>query len=89
MDDGGMRYFMSKLVRTQILLDKKQRIELEEIANRERLSVSELVRNLLDAQLHLRKYEKMSQAAKELLADYQNGGDLTDFSSLPGDDFLE
>lgn len=79
---------MSDLVRTQILLEKEQRLELDKIAAKEGRSVSELVRILLAAQLRQRKYEEMRHAARELAADYQAGGELTEFTSLDGEDFL-
>ena len=79
---------MSDLIRTQVLLEKKQRIELDEIATKEGKSFSELVRIFLDAQLRQRRYDEMSLAAEQLAADYQAGGELTDLTSLDGEDFL-
>jgi Arc/MetJ-type ribon-helix-helix transcriptional regulator len=79
---------MSDLVRTQILLEKTQRFELDEIAEKEGKSFSELVRSLLNAQLRQRKYEEMRLAAEQLAADYAPGGDLSELTSLDGEDFL-
>jgi Arc/MetJ-type ribon-helix-helix transcriptional regulator len=79
---------MSDLVRTQILLDKNQRLELDEIADREGKSFSEVVRSLLAAQLHQRKYEEMRLAAEQLAADYGQDGELSDLTALDGEDFL-
>ena len=72
------------MVRTQVLLGKKQRIELNEIAVKEGKSFSELVRISLDAYLRQRKYDGMRMAAEQLAADYQAGGELTDLTSLDG-----
>jgi len=79
---------MSDLVRTQVLLEKKQRSELDEIASREGRSFSELVRIFLDAQLRQRQYDEMRLAAEQLRADYQEGGELTAMTALDGEDFL-
>jgi Arc/MetJ-type ribon-helix-helix transcriptional regulator len=79
---------MSDLVRTQILLKKNQRLELDEIAEKEGKSFSEVVRNLIDAQLRQRKYEEMRLAAEQLAADYGQGGELSELTALDGEDFL-
>jgi metal-responsive CopG/Arc/MetJ family transcriptional regulator len=79
---------MSDLVRTQILLEKRQRQELDEAASREGISFSELVRNYLAAQLRQRKYEEMRLAAQQLVDDYAPGGELTELTALDGEDFL-
>lgn len=79
---------MSDLVRTQILLDKNQRLELDEIATKEGKSFSEVVRNLIEAQLRQRKYEEMRVVAAQLAADYAEGGKLSDLTAMDGEDFL-
>jgi hypothetical protein len=79
---------MDDLVRTQVLLEKKQRSELQRIASKEGVSFSELVRTLLDIQLQNHKYQEMELAAKNLLEDYQEGNGLTDLTALDGEDFL-
>jgi hypothetical protein len=68
---------MSNLVRTQILLEKSQRLALQEIAKKEGKSFSEIVRTLIDAQLRQRKYNKMRLAAEQLANDYGPGGELS------------
>ncbi|HEX7393853.1 MAG TPA: hypothetical protein VF355_04070 [Anaerolineaceae bacterium] len=79
---------MSDLIRTQVLLERKQHIELDEIAAKEGKSFSELVRIFLDAHLRQRRYDEMRLASEQLAADYQPGGELTDSTSLDGEDFL-
>ena len=79
---------MADLVRIQILLDKRQRSELDEIAEKEGKSLSELVRNFLDIQLRERKYDEMRLAAEQLAADYAEDGELTDMTSLDSEDFF-
>lgn len=79
---------MSDLIRTQVLLDRKQHDDLSLIAEKEGKSFSELVRNLLEAQLRERKYAEMRLAAELLKADYAEGGDLTEMGLLDSEDFL-
>lgn len=79
---------MSDLVRTQILLDQKQRDELMEAARLEGISFSELVRVYLAAQLRRRKLDEMHRVAERLNADYQAGAEWTDLTVLDGENFL-
>ncbi len=79
---------MSDFVRTQVLLEKKQRVQLDKIAEDMGISFSELVRDFLDAQLRLRTYEEMRRAAEQLYDDYTNDENLTDMTTLDGEDFI-
>ena len=79
---------MSDLVRTQLMLDKNQRLQLDKIAGANGISLSELVRDFLDAQLRSRTYEEMRQAAGNLYQDYANDHNLTAMNSLDGEDFI-
>jgi predicted DNA-binding ribbon-helix-helix protein len=79
---------MTDYIRTQILLEKEQRKQLREIAERDGVSFSELVRDLLDLQLRSRAYEEMRHAAEQLCGDYSKDKQLTDMSALDGEDFL-
>ena len=80
---------MSELIRTQILLDKKQKVELDEIAREEGKSISELVRSYLNTQLRQEKYTKMRRVAEELENDYMSGSELTATTSLDAEDFID
>jgi predicted CopG family antitoxin len=75
------------MYRTQILLEPEQHKTLAEIARREKRSLSDVVREMLHAQLEERKKLDMELAAKTLLADYQSNPELTAFSSLDAEDF--
>ena len=75
------------MYRTQILLDPEQHKALAEIARREKRSLSDVVRRMLQVQLEERKKLNLEMAAKALLADYQGDSELTAFSSLDGEDF--
>jgi hypothetical protein len=79
---------MTDLVRTQVLLDKKQRDELNEIARKDGKSFSELVRDFLNAELRQRLYNDMQLAAEQLRDSYAAGGELTEMNSLDSEDFI-
>ena len=74
------------MYRTQILLEPEQHRQLSEIALREKRSVSDLIREMLDFQLARRKQQALSAAAQTLLADYQEDQELLAFHSLDGED---
>lgn len=72
--------------RTQILLEPDQRRKLARIATLEKRSLSDVVREMIDAQLAARKRREMEAAARALLSDYQADKDLTAFTALDGED---
>jgi hypothetical protein len=80
---------MSDLVRTQVLLGKKQHDELTMIARKDGKSFSELVRDILNAELRQRLYKDMQSAAEQLRESYAPGGELTDMNSLDSEDFID
>lgn len=75
------------MYRTQILLEPEQHKALAEIAQREKRSLSDLVREMLQKQIEERKKQDLASAAKALLADYQGDADLTAFTALDAEDF--
>ena len=75
------------LTRTQILLEPEQHRSLQEIARREKRSLSDVAREMLNRQLAIRKQQELAAAAQALLADYQDDVDLTAFTALDGEDF--
>ncbi len=79
---------MADYIRTQILIEKKQREALDELAEKAGVSFSELVREFLDAQLRVRQYEQMRSAAEQLREDYTHNGYLTDMTALDGEDLI-
>ena len=72
--------------RTQVLLEPCQHDQLDKIAKREHRSLSDVVREMLDAQLAERKRSEMASAARALLADYERDRELTAFIALDGED---
>ncbi len=73
--------------RTQISLEPEQHKALAEIARREHRSLSQVIRQMIDEEIRLRKQRELEQAALALLADYQTDPELTAFSALDGEDF--
>ena len=73
--------------RTQILLEPEQHKALVEIARREKRSLSDLVREMLDKQLEERRKQDLALAAEALLEDYQGDAELTTFTALDAEDF--
>ena len=76
------------LYRTQILLGRKQHEILSQIAEEEKRSLSDVVREMIDRELLYRQRQQMMLAARELQADYRTDPAFTDFSDLDGEDFM-
>jgi len=57
-----------RLLRTQILLEPQQHQALREIAQQERRSLSDVVREMLQAQLLLRQHNALEQQRRHLEA---------------------
>ena len=76
------------LRRTQILLEKGQHQLLSLIAEEEKRSLSEIVREMIERELRYRQRRQMLFAARELQADYSSDINLTQFTNLDADDFL-
>ncbi|MBI5962579.1 MAG: hypothetical protein HY863_03820 [Chloroflexi bacterium] len=77
-----------ELRRTQILLEKGQHQILSSIAEEEKRSLSEIVREMIERELRYRQRRQMLLAARELQADYNADPNLTQFTAIDGDDFL-
>jgi hypothetical protein len=77
-----------ELHRTQILLEKGQHQILALIAEEEKRSLSEIVREMIERELRYRQRRQMLLAARELQADYNTEPNLTEFTVLDSDDFL-
>jgi hypothetical protein len=77
---------LARFDRTQILLEPSQRRQLADIARRENRSLSEIVREMIDAQLAARRREEMAAAAQALLSDYQTDPELTAFTVLDSEE---
>ena len=77
------------MIRTQIILKEGQRRALEKLAQEQERSVSEIVRELLDAQLRVENERRLRDAARSLRDDYLKDPELTVYSTIEGDLFHE
>ena len=77
------------MVRTQIILKEAQRRAVERLAQEQARSISEIVRGMIDAQLHVEKERQLAKAANSLRDDYLKDPELTAFSVTEGDAFHE
>jgi predicted DNA-binding ribbon-helix-helix protein len=77
------------MLRTNIYLEERQHEEIEELARREDRKVSELIREILDEGIRVRKRQQWARAAELMANDYANDKELTVFTALDGEDFLE
>jgi tRNA(Glu) U13 pseudouridine synthase TruD len=77
-----------ELHRTQILLEKGQHQILALIAEEEKRSLSEIVREMIERELRYRQRRQMLLAARELQADYNTDPSLIQFTALDSDGFL-
>ncbi len=75
------------MFRTQILLESEQHQALKEIARREKRSLSDVVREMLEQGLQERRKQDLAAAAEALLPDYQGDPELTAFTDLDAEDF--
>jgi predicted DNA-binding ribbon-helix-helix protein len=69
------------------MLEPEQKQILMKIADQEKRSFSELVREMLDEQIEQRQKSKLTAAAQVLLIDYTTDEELLAFTSLDGEDF--
>ena len=77
------------MVRKQIILKEGQKRALEKLARDQARSFSEVVREMIDAQLRLDRENQLKDAAERLRDDYLNDPELTAFSATEGDSFHE
>jgi hypothetical protein len=77
------------MIRTQIILKEGQRQALEKLAREQARSVSEVVREMIDAQLRVENERRLQRAAESLRDEYLKDPELTAFSVLEGEAFNE
>ena len=75
------------MYRAQILLESEQHKALMQIAQLEKRSLSDIVREIVGKEINARKQKALANAAQVLLADYQTDTELIAFQALAGDDF--
>ena len=77
------------MIRTQLILKEDQRRALERLAREQARSVSEVVREMIDAQLRVENERRLRSAAESLRDEYLKDPELTAFSVLEGEAFRE
>jgi hypothetical protein len=75
------------MYRAQIILEEVQHAALVEIARQEGSSISEIVREMVNAGLQARQRQQIRRAVRELQSDYRADANLTAFTDLDGEEF--
>jgi predicted CopG family antitoxin len=73
--------------RTQIMLDPELHEKLKRMAQQEKRSLSDLIREMLSSHIAERQRMALVAAARALLDDYQTDPELTAFVTLDGEEF--
>lgn len=76
-----------KSKRVQIILTEPQKQFLDEAAASEGVSVSALIRRIVDGYKNGMVEQKLVESARALYTAYENDEELTAFSALDGEDF--
>jgi predicted CopG family antitoxin len=79
---------VSKMQRTQILLDPDQYKQLVDLAHKEKQSMSGVLRQMVDEALRAQKRRAMEKAAEMMAGFYEADKELTAFLDLDGEDFI-
>lgn len=75
------------LYRTQVLLEPGQYRQLVELADKEGISLSALLRRLVAHALDERQQQELARAAEKMMDLYYSDGELVGYAALDGDDF--
>jgi predicted CopG family antitoxin len=73
--------------RVNIMLDEEQRRFLSRMAEEQKSSMSEIIREIIDAERKKKQAHKLAQAADALADAYRQDEELNAFSALDGEDF--
>jgi hypothetical protein len=75
--------------RVQIMLNESQKDFLDKTASKEGISVSALIRKLIDQYRQKQRDIQLNAAVDDLYAEYKSDQELTALRSLDGEDFYE
>lgn len=75
--------------RIQLLISKEQKEYLDQQADLENLSVSALIRDMIDQYSKQLQKERLATAVELLYSEYESNDELTAFTTLDGEDFYE
>ncbi|TVQ28301.1 MAG: ribbon-helix-helix protein, CopG family [Spirochaetaceae bacterium] len=70
------------MVRTQVVLEQSQQIALRELARERGVSVSEVIRTMIDREVARRQADQVRLAATALRDSYVSNSDLTAFGVI-------
>lgn len=76
-----------KSKRVQIILTEPQKIFLDAAAAKQGVSVSALIRNMVDSYKSGLLEQALAESARSLYSIYEKNEDLTAFTTLDGEDF--
>ena len=74
--------------RVNIMLDEEQRVFLNRLARERQMSMSEIIREMIDESRRRSQERKLMRIAEELAHSYQTDAELTAFQSLDGEDVV-
>lgn len=77
------------MVRAQIILEPTQKQALDRLAKETHTSLSAVIREMIDHQLHLKEEDQIRKAALRLRKHYLTDKELTSFSSIEVEDIHE
>ena len=75
--------------RVQILLEPWDKQELEKLAEDAQTSMSGVIRDLIRKHVREQRKSKLRKAAELMENEYRTNSELTAFTSLDGEDFLD
>ena len=80
---------LKKDVRLQIMVNESQKDFLDAASDKEGISISALIRDMIDQYRLKQKDQRLKNAVNELYSEYKTNKELTAFTSIDGEDFYE
>lgn len=77
------------MLRTNIYIEERQHRELLALAGPEPRKVASIIREMIDEGIQARKRRQWEQAAQLMANEYASDKELTAFTALDGEDFIE
>jgi len=77
------------MLRTNIFLEEKQHQQIQELAQKNNQTFSGMLRDILNEGILAHKRKLLENAVKLMVLEYATDEELTPFTALDGEDFLE
>ena len=77
-----------KRKRVQIILNNPQKEFLEKTAKEEGVSLSALIRKIVEQYRKAQMEDRLREAARALYSEYESNKELTTFTALDGEEFV-